>query len=126
MSARLQNDLLIGKTAQNQPVKATNDFIRVQMPISPGISGSPIIDDENKVIGVVTQSGAWGFDLEQLTELQRMRDSNPNQAPPGTIDPLAALAHLASILHEFESPGYGDAVPLSYLQRTPSPSPQKP
>ena len=127
MSARLREDVPIGTTLQGQPIAPSNDYLRVQMPISPGISGAPIVDDENRVIGVVTTAGVWRPDLEQLTEFQRMRDSQPNQTPPGTIDLAAAIAHLASILHDFASPGYGDAVPMSYLVRktlpaTPIPS----
>jgi hypothetical protein len=122
VSARLQEELPSGRTIQGQWVKPTNDFFRVQMPISPGISGAPIIDDENQVIGIVTSAGVWMQDLEQLTELQHIRDQQPNQLPPGTIDLGAVTAHLASILHDFASPGYGDAVPMSYLVRTPSPS----
>jgi hypothetical protein len=117
MSARLRADILIGTTLQGKPIKPANDYLRVQMPISPGISGAPIIDDENRVIGVVTTAGVWRQDLEQLTEFQRMRDSQPTPAPPpGIFDLGAATAHLALILHDFASPGYGDAVPLSYLQ----------
>ncbi|HMG84928.1 MAG TPA: trypsin-like peptidase domain-containing protein [Terracidiphilus sp.] len=125
LSSRLQAEIIIGTTLQGTPLKPSNDYLRVQMPISPGISGAPIIDDENRVIGIVTTAGVWRQDLEQLTEFQRMRDSQPSQMPPGTIDLAAATAHLASILHDFASPGYGDAVPVSYLQMKRPPSPQK-
>jgi S1-C subfamily serine protease len=122
MSARLQELLPAGKTAKGELILPSNDFLRVQMPISPGISGAPIIDDENRVIGVVTTAGAWSQDLEQLTEFQRMRDQQQNQLPPGMIDLAAATAHLASMIHDFASPGYGDAVPMHYLVRTKPPS----
>jgi len=128
LSAKLKSELVIGMTTTGQPLKSTGEFLRVQMPISPGISGAPIIDDENRVIGVVTSAGAWGQDLEILTQIQHMRETAPAQNQTNSLDfyLLGVTAHLAEIYHDFGSPGYGDAVPLSYLKRTAQPQNQKP
>lgn len=115
ISGRLKNDLVSGVTLQGQALKHTNEFFRVQMPISTGISGGPVIDDDNKVIAVVTQAGAWGFDLEALTQKWKsMASGQTTDIPPD----LVMTAHLAEIFHDYASPGYGDAVPLSYLKRS--------
>lgn len=118
ISARLRSDLIAGTTIQGSAFKRTNENFRVQMPISTGISGSPIIDDDNRAIAVVTQAGAWSGELEKLTERERIREQN-SQAPPtslqGTPDLSVAVAQLALLFHDWMSPGYGDAVPLSYL-----------
>ncbi len=114
VSGKLKSSLITGKTLTGQPLLQTNDFIRIQMPISPGISGAPVINDMDEAIAVVTQAGAWSDDLDALTKLQQVRDSSGT--PPDTqIDALSAVAHLAEIVHNFASPGYGDSVPLSYL-----------
>jgi len=125
ISAKLKSDLLIGTTTTGQPLKATNEFLRVQMPISTGISGAPVIDDENRVLAVVTQAGAWFSDLEVLTQLQRMRDAAGNQQN-NSSDLVSATAHLAEVFHDFASPGYGDAVPLSYLAKKAQQANQQP
>jgi S1-C subfamily serine protease len=112
--ARLKNDLPIAMSAQG-PLKHANDFLRVQMPISTGISGGPLINDDNEVVGIVTEAGAWGADLEVLTQKwKRMSLGIPQ--PDISID-LAETAHLAEIVHDYASPGYGDAVPVGYLTR---------
>ena len=38
-----------------QPVYPQYRLLRVQMPITPGASGGPLIDDEGKVLGVISQ-----------------------------------------------------------------------
>jgi hypothetical protein len=115
ISGRLKNDLVSGVTLQGQPLKHTNEFLRVQMPISTGISGGPVVDDDNRVIAVVTQAGAWGFDLETLTE--QWKSMAAGQMTNMSADQVTT-AHLAEIFHDYASPGYGDAVPLSYLKRS--------
>ncbi len=39
VSARLKSDLPVGITIQGAPVKPQNEFLRIQMPLSPGLSG---------------------------------------------------------------------------------------
>lgn len=136
MSARLKSELIVGTTVQGQPLKATNDFVRVQMPISTGLSGAPVIDDENRVIAIVTNAGAWSNDLElvvqaarkrqeeeaqKLKEAQKLAEKQHVPLPPQqhTLDWLSGLGQLAGLLHDYVSPGYGDAVPMRYLRKAP-------
>lgn len=134
MSARLKTNFPT-ITVTGQPFMPSNDFIRVQMPISTGLSGAPIIDDENRVLGVVTNAGGWTQDLDLL--LMAFRGGafkttppppNPNQ-PPNTfsfsLNEMALTGELAGLIHDFASPGYGDAVPLRYLEK-PQPQNQLP
>jgi S1-C subfamily serine protease len=129
MSAKLKVDLVIGTTNTGQPVRPQNDFIRVQMPISPGLSGAPIVDDGNRVIGIVTQAGASTQDIDlliQLNHLNAFREAPPVFAPapqPGqqevtvNLNVFSIVAQLAENLRNFASPGYGDAVPMRYLRK---------
>jgi S1-C subfamily serine protease len=112
--ARLKNDLPIAMSTQG-PLKHDNEFLRVQMPISTGISGGPLINDENEVVGIVTEAGAWGSDLELLT--QKWKNMSRGIPQPDISTDLAETAHLAEIVHDYASPGYGDAVPVGYLKR---------
>lgn len=128
MSARLRLDYLVGLTNTGQPVKPKNDSIRVQMPISPGLSGSPVINDENQVVGIVTNAGFSTQRLDMLIQANRQHafDAfNPPPAPPVagqvqiTFNVFEIVAELAETLREFGSPGYGDAVPIIYLRKAP-------
>lgn len=128
MSAKLKLDLIIGTTTTGQPVKPENDFIRVQMPISTGLSGAPVIDDGNHVIGIVTSAGASTRDIDLLIQLNRS-NAFPELPPvvtptlPGqqqvtvNLNVFSILAQLAENLRNFASPGYGDAVPMRYLRK---------
>ncbi len=133
MSARLKTNLPT-LTRSGQPFIPTNDFIRVQMPISTGLSGAPVIDDENRVLGVVTNAGGWTGDLDNLLVAFRSGAFNTVQPPPNpnlppnavtfTLNSMALTGELAGLFHDFASPGYGDAVPLRYLRKPQPKSPQ--
>jgi S1-C subfamily serine protease len=98
----------------NQPVIANYEVLKVQMPITAGASGSPVIDDSNHAIGVISESPIlWTRDLENIATVT---DSGIKISG---YDTNAILGQLATIVHEFESPGSGYAVPLSYLKPTP-------
>jgi S1-C subfamily serine protease len=129
MSARLKLDLIIGATSTGQPVKPENEFIRVQMPISPGLSGAPIVDDQNHAIGIISQAGASTRDIDLLIQLNHS-NAFPEQPPVVTPSPqpgqqqvmvnlnvFSVMAQLAESLRNFSSPGYGDAVPIRYLRK---------
>jgi S1-C subfamily serine protease len=122
ISARLKSELPVGKTNDGKAVLATNDVLRVQMPISPGISGAAVIDDDNRVIAVVTAAGAWSAQLDFLAQLSRMGAFQ--NAPQNNLDLTAAVAQFAQIFHDYGSPGYGDSVPLSYLKTTAQSNPK--
>jgi S1-C subfamily serine protease len=57
MSARLTTNLPTVILNTGEAVPPSNEFIRVQMPISAGLSGAPIVDDENRAIAIVTNAG---------------------------------------------------------------------
>lgn len=130
MSARLTTNLPM-VILDGEAIPPPNEFIRVQMPISTGLSGAPVIDDENKVLAVVTLAGGWSQDLENMTMLlkmgvlQQLQTPPPGTPPPQpnrvtiTLNPLVETAELAGLFHDYASPGYGDAVPLRYLKKQP-------
>jgi hypothetical protein len=127
VSARLRPDMPMGKTDLGALLAYTNDFFRVQIPASPGLSGAPVIDDRNRAIGVVTNAGMWSDQLELLSQFEASRELAPQ--PPAaanqtSVDWIAATGQLARFFHDWASPGYGDAVPLSYLKRG-SPKPDQ-
>jgi hypothetical protein len=117
ISARLKSELYIGTTVQGAPVKAQNEFLRVQMPISVGLSGSAVIDDNNRAVAVVSSAGASTTILDALIQVANTRDVTP--IPPGqqrNFDWPEAVGNLARTIRDYASPGYGDSVPLSYLK----------
>jgi len=98
------------------PVMANYQVIRLQMPILAGASGSPVITDGNKVIGIISEVPVvWTADLTELIQ----RGLAPSGVRIGPFDISMLLAQLALIVHEFESPGSGLAVPISYMHNAP-------
>jgi S1-C subfamily serine protease len=102
-----------------QTVTTTHEVLRVQMPITPGTSGSPIISDDDKVVGIVSEEPVlW---TKQLADFLSLANTGVDWgmklefANGATVDPTNLLAQLALIIHEFESPGAGLAVPSYYL-----------
>jgi S1-C subfamily serine protease len=127
-AVEMKTNLPMGQTTTGQDVIPTNEFIRVQMPISGGLSGAPVLDDENRVIAVVTNAGLWS---DQMDRLIGMLDTNqlgpPLVQPPAvpmkdTLNLSWVVGVLAKSFHQYSSPGYGDCVPLSYLKRQPTKS----
>jgi hypothetical protein len=96
-----------------------NPFIHVQMPICPGLSGSPIIDDQNRVVAVITLAGEWPEEeLRPLTDAWTKYWNTPPEGPQASPSDLRlAVGALAHSFHYFASPGYGYSVPLCYLDR---------
>ena len=129
MSARLTTNLPTVILVTGEAIPPSNEFIRVQMPISTGLSGAPIIDDENRAVTIVTNAGGWTQDLEHLSmafrggAFQQAPPASSDPQPPNTItfsiNPVATIAELAGLFHDYASPGYGDAVPLRYLRKPP-------
>jgi hypothetical protein len=131
MSAHMTTSLPSVILNTGEAVQSPNEFIRVQMPISAGLSGAPVVDDENRVLAVITTAGGWTKDLENLMLLfhagafQEPPPAAP-QAPNTTtvnLNSFALTAELAGLFHDYASPGYGDAVPLRYLKKPPQQNP---
>jgi Trypsin-like peptidase domain len=119
VSGRLRTALPTGETLQGHPVTSNVELVRLQMPISPGLSGAPVVDDKNRAIGVVTSAGAWSQDLDFLLQWERLRESRQPPVPNGALDFPSLLGELAEMFHDYGSPGYGDAVPMRYLKTAP-------
>jgi hypothetical protein len=129
MSARLkgQAHLPIAVLNGRDALLPSNESIRVQMPISTGLSGAPVIDDENRVVGVITNAGGWTQDLDNLMLAFRGGAFQTLPAPPPlqansisfNLNSMALMGQLAGLFHDYASPGYGDAVALRYLRKPP-------
>jgi hypothetical protein len=127
MTARLPPNYLPAtiKLDGGEYVRAPNDFIRVQMPLSAGLSGAPIIDDENRVLALVHSGGVWTEPLETL--LQDYTNGKYNEPPRGATPEQKEITHLyyvtgqlVTLIRFYASlGGYGDTVPLRYLGKTP-------
>jgi V8-like Glu-specific endopeptidase len=110
-------------TIGEQKFSATYEVLRLQMPVTGGVSGGPVIADDDKVVGVVTEETAiWPPELTDYAAAVNKLD--PTQTPLDKIklpsgkevDSRQILGALTQIVHEFESPGAGLAVPTLYLK----------
>jgi S1-C subfamily serine protease len=130
---KVKLDAIAGVTSDtNQGVKATNEFVQLQMPISPGLSGSPVIDEDNRVVAIVTQAGSSTQMVDFLIQLNHAKvfgvptitSPAPGQQQITNLNAFSILAEFAEHLKNFASPGYGDAVPIRYLKRGSQPHQQ--
>jgi S1-C subfamily serine protease len=115
VSGKMKPDIMVGITKENNPVKPQTDFVRVQMPISVGLSGAAVIDDQNHAIAVVSMAGASSPIMDYLVGVANTQNLTLNQIGQHSVDWPWAVGELARTQREFSSPGYGDSVPLSYL-----------
>ena len=116
-AARIKTNVPMGKTTTGVLVTPENEFIRVQMPVSGGLSGAPVLDDENRVLAVISLAGVWNQDLDLLIQLSDMNQLGPVSPAPGMLNLAPLLGQLAKSFHQYASPGYGDSVPLRYLKK---------
>lgn len=83
-------------------------LLQMQMPITPGVSGGPVISDSDEAIGVIDQEP-----LQFHNELtKKLAKYNPN-AKTLTEDPDSSQTYpiaLAWSIRKYVSPGYGQAV----------------
>jgi S1-C subfamily serine protease len=98
-------------------VIAKYQVLRVQMPITPGVSGAPVIDDSDHAIGVISE-----IPVVVTDDIQKIISVFGEGRVPGSgitlsgFDTTKILGELAFVVVEFESPGAGFAVPVSYLK----------
>lgn len=114
----------------NTPVFARYYLLRVQMPITLGLSGSPVISDSDEAVGLISGEPVVGS--HDIWEIARrfggMRNVSSGSSTAG-FDLPKIVGQLGWIMTEFESPGAGFAVPSVYLSPNPvmvkpnSPSP---
>jgi S1-C subfamily serine protease len=103
--------------------QVTKDLMRVQMPITRGASGSPVISEADEAIGVVSEIPIiWTQELARLVQGYATKGSGTGVFIGG-FDTTKLLAQLAWVVSEFEAPGAGLAVPLSYLDAPPYSNP---
>ena len=97
-----------------KPLFPTYDVLRIQMPITPGASGGPVISDDGDVIGVISENPTtWFNDLNALIEFGQRVNGGFNAVES---DLPKLLAKLAWVVQEFVTSGAGLAVPTSYLR----------
>lgn len=100
----------------SQPVYPMYEVLRIQMPITPGASGSPVVADDDSVVGVISEVPVlWSEDLSRLIQAMMASPQGSGILLSG-FDTTKLLGQLAWIVHEFESPGAGLAVPVTYLE----------
>lgn len=101
-------------TDTRKPVTINYRVTRVQMPVTPGVSGAPIIADDDRVIGVMSELPiVWFRDLAAVIEQVQKR---PGGITAPASDLVTLLAKVAWVVQQFETPGAGLAVPISYLR----------
>jgi len=105
-----------------QPVYSRYNVIQIQMPVSAGASGSPIIADDDVAIGVLTEdSRFWYADLSLLMDKYESRPeffsaSPSDQVPPGSFDLQRLLALLAYFVQNYTTTGLAVAVPTNLIR----------
>jgi S1-C subfamily serine protease len=108
----------IANPTPNQSIISSDQMLRIQMPIIPGASGSPIISDDDVVVGVAQgQPVQWTNDLDQI--VKNFTDAPRSGFSPSGFDAALILGQLAWVVRQYESPGVGLAVPINYLMLEP-------
>ncbi len=104
----------------NTPVFAKYYLLRVQMPITPGLSGSPLISDSDEAVGVISGEPVIGsHDIAEIAQrFGGMRNVSSGSSIAG-FDLPKIVGQLAWMMIDFESPGAGFAVPFQYLNSSP-------
>jgi S1-C subfamily serine protease len=113
LSGRFRHPPIAVAVVNGQSIVPHYEVLKVQMPITPGASGSPIIDDSGHVVGVISESPMiWTQDLENITKVA----GTGSGVTLSGFDAVKILGQLAIVVREFESPGSGYAIPISDLK----------
>jgi len=104
------------------------EILRVQMPITPGTSGSPVISDSNRVVGVISEVPViLTNDVQNISEVYGGLGGASSGVLLSGFDVTKIVGELAWTVSQFESPGAGLAVPVSNLNEPiPASDPTKP
>jgi S1-C subfamily serine protease len=116
--------VLVGTTDTGKPVTSFYNVLRIQMPITPGVSGAPLINDSDEVVGVMSEVTAlWTKNLDDAMSLAGMKGGpsgvSMTYGSGRSLDFVSAIGDLATVVRLFESPGSAYAVPLYYLKLQP-------
>jgi len=96
---------------------ARYEVLRVQMPITPGASGAPVIDDNDQVVGIMSESPIIiTNDIQSIIKTFGTTGLGSGITLSG-FDTTKILAELAWVVSQFETPGSGYAVPVQYLKQ---------
>ena len=114
LSGRFPHPPIAMAVVNGVSIKPIYEVLKVQMPITPGASGSPLIDDSGKAVGVISESPMiWTQELENISRIAM--GSRGSGVIISGFDTNKILGQLAVVVREFESPGAGYAVPISGL-----------
>jgi hypothetical protein len=112
-SARYKHLPLAMAIVNGKPIYPDYDVLRIQMPLTPGVSGGPVIADDGDIVGVMVENPTeWFDDLNKLIAYEQIR-SDGCGAPQSDLSSM--VAKLAWVVRDFVSSGAGLAVPTSYL-----------
>jgi S1-C subfamily serine protease len=115
--AIIYTGIISGRLALLQP-NVPFDFLRVQMPISPGASGGPLLDDNDKVVGVV-DAEPFGFppDVNRVAQTYGAGKSVSSGTFIAGVDLAKVVGEMAYAITAGVSPGSGYGMPIEYLRQ---------
>ncbi len=114
-SLRVQDPTILPVIGQQQIAHIPREVIRTQMPVTAGVSGSPLIDDNNRVLGAIVENPVIiPNDIASLVH-SYMNGGPGTRMYVGGVDPNQMIAELSFVVTEFESSGAGYAVPVVSL-----------
>ncbi len=86
----------------------------MQMPVTPGASGSPVIADSNMAVGVISEVPVIiTNDVVQIAQAFGNLQNRSSNVSLSGFDVTKIVGELAWTVQQFESPGAGLAVPTS-------------
>jgi S1-C subfamily serine protease len=113
LSGRFKHPPIPSAQFNGQLVIPQYEVLKVQMPITSGASGSPVIDDSGHAIGVISEAPMiWTEELESITHAA----GSSSGVRISGFDAVKILGQLAIVVREFETTGSGYAVPVSDLK----------
>ena len=95
-SARYKHPPVPVALLNGRPLYPDYDVLRIQMPITAGASGGPVIADDDDVVGVIVENPEqWFVDLNTLIDLEQANNgfSAPVSDLPKLVGKLAWVVH---------------------------------